>query len=185
MQRRSLLVLVPGFLAAPAWPQAPVLALYGLPLKDADLTAFLSAARAVGAVPVAPSGTPSADTTTLDTRNAGVPALQRMTVSARNGRVLQVQFLVKAYGEDNQALRRALLDKYGPPLTVSPRPLPFGGFGATAAPRGAFQWRFAEGMVLVWQHPRLGDVTLTYLDESKTAPPAETPAAAGELRNRF
>lgn len=178
---------MPGFLAAPAWPQAPVLSLYGLPLKDADVTAFLAAARAVGAVPISTAGTP--DTTTLDTRQAGVPALERMTVTARNGRVLQVQFVVKGYGQDNQALRRALLDKYGPPLTVSPRPLPFGGFGAAAAPRGAFQWRFAEGMALVWQHPRLGDVTLTYLDESKTAPaadaPADTPAAAGELRNRF
>jgi hypothetical protein len=184
MQRRSLLVFVLAVMAAPAWPQpAPVLSLYGLPLKNAELGPFLAAARAVGAVPA--SGAAAADTTVLDTRNAGVPALERMTVTAREGRVLQVQFVVKAYGQDNQALRRALLDKYGPPMTVSPRPLPFGGFGTTAAPRGAFQWRFAEGMALVWQHPRLGDVTLTYLDETRAAAAPETPAAAGELRNRF
>jgi hypothetical protein len=180
-RRHAVRLLILGLNAA-AWPlhaQEAALSLYGLALKDADLAVFLAAARAVGAVPSA------GDPATLDTRAAGVPALERLTVTAHQGKVARVQFVVKAYGQDNLALRRLLLDKYGPPLTVSPRPLPFGGFGATAAPRGGFQWRFADGMALVYQHPALGDVTLSYVDEARMKAVAGEAAPPTDLRNRF
>lgn len=167
-------------LSASAGAQEPVLSLYGVPLKDAGVPAFLAAARQAGGVPLG-----DADTV-LDTRASGVPGLERLTVTAHEGRVARVQFVVKAYGQDNLALRRLLLEKYGPPLTVSARPLPFGGFGSTAAPRGGFQWRFAGGMALVYQHPALGDVTLSYVDEARLkATEAATPAPGTDLRNRF
>ena len=104
---------------------------------------------------------------TLDMRAAGIPALQRLTVLAQDGKLARVQFVVKGYGQDNLALRRLLLGKYGVPMTVSARPMRFGGFGDRASPRGGFQWQFADGMKLVYDHPRVGDVTLSYVDEAR------------------
>lgn len=157
------------------------LSLYGLPLKDAPVEAFAAAARAVGATPLA---TPAGLAAAFDTRAAGVPALERLTVTAHDGRVAQVQFTVKAYGEDNVALRQLLLEKYGTPLTVSARPLPFGGFGGRSSPRGGFQWRFADGLRLVYTHPTIGDVTLSYVDDARMAS-VDAPAAPADLKNRF
>ena len=183
MHRRLACRWIALGLAAPYLPavaQDAVLSLYGMPLKDALVTAFLAAARQAGGVPMG-----DADTL-LDTRASGVPGLERLSVTAHEGRVARVQFVVKAYGQDNIALRRLLLEKYGPPLTVSARPLPFGGFGSNAAPRGGFQWRFASGMALVYQHPALGDVTLSYVDEARLkATAAAAPAPGGDVRNRF
>lgn len=167
-------------LRSQATAQEAVLSLYGVPLKDAGVAAFLAAARQAGGVPIGETEG------VLDTRGSGVPGLERLAVTAHEGRVARVQFIVKAYGQDNLALRRLLLEKYGPPLTVSARPLPFGGFGSTAAPRGGFQWRFAGGMALVYQHPALGDVTLSYVDEVRLrATEAMAPAPGGDVRNRF
>ena len=164
-----------------------VLSLYGIALKDADAQSFLDAALAAGGVRVTmPAGAPP----TLDMRGAGVPALQRLTLATHDGKVARVEFLVKGYGEDNVELRRLLMGKYGVPMTVSARPMAYGGFGDRAAPRGGFQWRFNDGMVLVYEHPRIGDVTLTYGDEARlslldgsvAAPPAPP---ADNMRNRF
>jgi hypothetical protein len=150
-----------------AWAQTraePELSLYGIVLKDAEVEAFLAAAREVGGVPVdaAPGAPP-----TLDMRAAGIPALQRLSLLAQDGKLARVQFVVKGYGQDNLSLRQLLLGKYGVPMTVSPRPMTFGGFGNRASPRGGFQWRFAGGMTLVYEHPRVGDVTLSYVDEAR------------------
>jgi hypothetical protein len=195
MQRRDLcLAIAIGGAAvgttSRAWAQTGpdrVLSLYGIALKDADARRFLDAAVAAGGVPLAmPAGAPP----TLDMRGAGVPALQRLTLATHDGKVARVQFLVKGYGEDNVELRRLLMGKYGVPMTVSARPLAYGGFGDRAAPRGGFQWRFADGMVLVYDHPRIGDVTLSYGDEARlsllgdgTAAPPAPPA--DNMRNRF
>lgn len=164
-----------------------VLSLYGVVLKDADLDTFLAAARAAGAVPMAvPTGSPPV----LDARGAGVPALERMTVIAHQGKVVTVRFTVKNYGQDNEALRRALLDKYGVPMTVSARPLPAQGFDGRTSPRGGFFWAFADGMQLVYDHPRVGDATLSYTDDAKTkalaaGTLAPERAPRGELRDRL
>lgn len=176
---------------ARAWAQKPPereLSLYGVTLKDADAQQFLDAALAVGGIRLeAAPGAP----TTLDMRAAGVPALQRLTLTPQAGKVAQVQFLVKGYGEDNVSLRQLLLGKYGVPMTVSARPMAFGGFGDRAAPRGGFQWRFAEGMKLVYDHPRVGDVTLSYIDEARLqaleggAGTLPTPRPADAVRDRF
>ncbi len=167
---------------AQAEPDA-VLSLYGLALKNADADAFLAAATAAGGVRQnRPTGAPPV----VDTRGAGVAALQQLTLTVHEGKVARVQFAVKAYGQDNLRLRQLLLDKYGPPLTVGARPLTFGGFAANAAPRGGFQWRFADDMVLVYDHPRIGDVTLSYTDTVRLQAAedlARTPA--GDVRNRF
>lgn len=180
MFRRTFLVLI-GSLPAWAAAQARSLALYGLPLKDATVDAFLTAARAIGATVLpTPPGTAAA----LDVRAAGVPALDRLVVTAHEGRVAQVEFAVKAYGQDNLALRELLLEKYGPPLTVSPRPLAFGGFGGRSSPRGGFQWRFDDGLRLVYTHPTIGDATLRYVDDARMAQ-VDAPAAPAELKNRF
>ncbi|MCP5271110.1 MAG: hypothetical protein H6932_07740 [Burkholderiaceae bacterium] len=158
-----------------------MLSLYGLALKDATVDAFVAAARAVGATPLpTPFGTAAA----LDVRAVGVPALQRLVVTAHDGRVAQVEFTVKAYGEDNLALRQLLLEKYGAPLTESARPLPFGGFGSRSSPRGGFQWRFDDGLRLVYTHPTIGDATLRYVDDARMAQ-FNAPAAPADLRNRF
>jgi hypothetical protein len=180
MDRRACLS---SLLALPiaAWAQGSNLALYGLPLKDARVDAFLAAAQAVGARPQTP---PPGTAAAFDTRAAGVPALERLTVTAHDGRVARVQFTVKAYGQDNLALRQLLLEKYGNPLTVSARPLPFGGFGTRGSPRGGFQWRFDDGMRLVYNHPTLGDVTLSYVDDARMAN-VDAPAAPADLNNRF
>ena len=174
MPRRLALLFATG-LALLAWAplaaaQTPparaeqTLSLYGLPLKDADADAFLAAARAAGGRPLpAPAGADAA----LDMRAAGVPALERLTLVRHEGKVASVRFLVKGYGEDNVALRGLLFGKYGVPMTVSPRPLPFAAFAARAAPRGGFQWDFADGMRLVYEHPQIGDVTLTYVDDAR------------------
>jgi hypothetical protein len=164
-----------------AGAQGNALSLYGLPLKDATLADFEAAARAVGATSLpAPFGSAAA----FDVRAAGVPALERLTVTAHEGKVARVQFTLKAYGEDNLTLRQLLLDKYGPPLTESARPLPFGGFGGRSSPRGGFQWRFDDGLRLVYLHPTIGDVTLSYVDDARQKA-VDTPAAPGELRDRF
>ena len=180
MQRRACLVVMGGF---PAWARSEpqVLSLYGLALKDATVDAFVAAARAVGATPLpTPFGTAAA----LDVRAVGVPALQRLVVTGHDGRVAQVEFTVKAYGEDNLALRQLLLEKYGAPLTESARPLPFGGFGSRSSPRGGFQWRFDDGLRLVYTHPTIGDATLRYVDDARMAQ-FNAPAAPADLRNRF
>lgn len=180
MDRRTCLTTL---LALPAWSlaQGQGLALYGLPLKNARVEDFVAAARAVGAQPQTP---PFGTAAAFDTRAAGVPALERLTVTAHEGRVAQVQFTVKAYGQDNLALRQLLLEKYGNPLTVSARPLPFGGFGTRGSPRGGFQWRFDDGMRLVYNHPTIGDVTLSYVDDARLAQ-VDAPAAPADLKNRF
>ncbi len=169
-----------------AWPalapaQATALSLYGLALKDASVAAFEAAARAVGATPLP---TPPGSAAAFDVRAVGVPALERLTMTAHEGKVARVQFIVKAYGEDNLALRELLLDKYGPPLTVSVRPMAFGGFGSRSSPRGGFQWRFDDGLRLVYLHPTIGDVTLSYVDDLRQKA-VDTPTAPGDLRNRF
>lgn len=194
VRRRPLFVAALGlFLGGMARAQGvrdtsrEVLSLYGVALKDADLETFLAAARAAGGVPVAvPAGAPPV----LDMRGAGVPALERMTVIAHEGKVVTVRFTVKNYGQDNEALRRALLDKYGTPLTVSARPLPAQGFDGRTSPRGGFFWAFADGMQLVYDHPRVGDATLSYTDDAKAralAAGALSPERAprGELRDRL
>lgn len=142
---------------------------------------FSAAALAVGAQALpAPAGAAAG----FDVRGAGVPALMQLGVTAHDGRVARVRFTVKAYGEDNLALRRLLLEKYGPPLTVSPRPMSFGGFGDRGSPRGGFQWRFDDGLRLVYEHPTIGDVTLSYVDDAAMAK-VEAPAAPTDLTNRF
>lgn len=161
--------------------QGTVLSLYGLALKDAPLSDFVAAVQAVGAQPLtAPSGVAAA----FDVRGGGVPALLQLSVTAHDGRVARVRFSVKAYGEDNLALRQLLLEKYGPPLTVSPRPMSFGGFGDRGSPRGGFQWRFDDGLRLVYEHPALGDVTLSYVDDAAMAK-VDSPAAPPDLNSRF
>lgn len=157
-------------------PLAEPLALYGVALKDADAQAFLAAARAAGGVdqPGA-AGTPPR----LDMRGAGVPALQRLTLVVHEGHVASVRFEVKGYGQDNQGLRELLVAKYGSPYTVSPRPLRFGGFGDRAAPRGSFQWFFDAGMRLVYEHPRVGEVTLSYVDDERMQALERSGAATG------
>jgi hypothetical protein len=178
MNRRSIPSLLAAALALAAWmpagtaaAQAPSpdrlpepLALYGVALRGADAQAFLDAARAAGGaeLPLAEGAAPQ-----LDMRGAGVPALQELTLFVHEGRVASVRFDVKGYGQDNQALRQLLVAKYGEPYTVSPRPLRFGGFDLRAAPRGGFQWFFADGMRLVYEHPRIGGVTLSYVDDDR------------------
>ncbi len=196
LRRRPLLAAA---LVLPAWlgiaraqgvrdNSAEVLSLYGVALKDAPVETFLAAARAAGGVVLpTPPGTPPV----VDTRGAGVPALERLTVIAHEGKVVTVQFTVKNYGQDNEALRRLLLAKYGVPMTVSARPLPAQGFDGRASPRGGYAWTFADGMKLIYDHPRVGDATLSYTDEAKARALAAGALAPGralpktELRDRL
>ncbi len=191
MQRRLLCQLI--VLGAPALVRAQgteerTLSLYGVPLKDADAQKFLDAALAAGgkALPV-PDGAPPL----LDMRDAGVPALERLTLLSHEGRVAVVRFRIKGYGQDNVALRGLLVGKYGLPMTVSSRPLPFGAFGERAVPRGGFQWSFDDGMKLIYEHPRVGEVSLSYVDVARREAlsagrmPGATPRVDNAVRDRF
>lgn len=189
MLRRHLLPLLAMLLTPLAQAQAVaerVLSLYGLPLKDAAAARLLEAALAAGGVrqPGPPGSAP-----VLDTRAIGVPALLRLTLIAHEGKVAAVRFLVKGYGEDNVELRGLLLGKYGVPMTVGARPLPYAGFAGRAAPRGGFQWTFDDGMVLVYEHPKIGDVTLSYTDPARQAALAAAsgvaPRPTEDVRGRF
>jgi hypothetical protein len=164
-----------------------VLSLYGLTLKNARVDAFVAAARAAGGVPLpVPAGAPPL----LDTRASGVPALEQLTVIGHEGLLVSARFKVKSYGQDNEALRRLLVEKYGVPMSVSARPLPAPGFASRGAPRGRYAWTFADGMQLVYDHPQTGDVTLSYTDDAKARALAAGAAASGgsaksELRDRL
>ena len=183
-------VLMLGFTAAaPAQSPFPLgeLTLYGVRLKGASTEAFIAAALKAGATPLAQraDGQPS-----FDTRAAGVPALQRLTVVGDAAVLVSAQFVIKPYGQENEALRQLLVSKYGLPTTAEGARRPFPAFAARFAPRGSFDWDFTGGMKLIYRQPALGDATLSYTDvERAQRQPAVAPppgaSAAGSLVNRF
>lgn len=166
------------------------LTLYGMRLKDASAESFIAAALAAGAKPLAPRPDGSA---TFDTREAGVPALQRLTLIADRTGLVSAQFVIKSYGQENEALRQLLVQKYGVPTTADGARRPFPSFAGRFAPRGSYDWEFANGMKLVYRQPVIGDATLSYTDVEKAqrlappgvAPGGGPPAAQGDLGNRF
>lgn len=171
-------------------PATSELTLYGVRLKDASTEAFITAALAAGARPLAPrtDGPP-----VFDTREAGVPALQRLTLITDRTGLVSAQFVIKSYGQENEALRQLLVQKYGLPTTADGARRPFPSFAGRFAPRGSFDWDFAGGMKLVYRQPVIGDATLSYTDVEKaqrlTAPAPAAGAAPGatkgDLVNRF
>ncbi len=165
------------------------LSLYGIRLKDASVNAFVSAALDAGAKQLdqRPGGS-----ATFDTRAAGVPALQRLTLLADQNGFVSAQFTIKPYGQENETLRQLLVQKYGVPNTVDGARRPFPGFAGRFAPRGSFDWDFAGGMKLIYRQPAIGDATLSYTDVDKAlrlaSPAASTggsPATKGDIINRF
>lgn len=175
-------------MALPAAAQGlPDLSLYGTPLKDAATTDFANAAVAAGARAITPKTT---GTLEFDVKQAGVPALERLTVTVKDNRVVSARFVIKSYGQENEALRALLVEKYGVPRAVTGRQ-PFPSFAARFAPRGSFEWEFAQAMKLVYSQPALGDPTLTYLDSARaTLMPAssagpELPLKPEGLREKF
>ena len=175
--------------AARAQSTAPLgdLTLYGMRLKGASTESFIAAARNAGATPLAQrgDGPPS-----FDTRAAGVPALQRLTVVSDATGLVSAQFVIKPYGQENEALRQLLVSKYGLPNTADGARRPFPTFAARFAPRGTFEWDFASGMKLIYRQPALGDATLSYTDVERVGRLSATPATpgasgAGSLVNRF
>ncbi len=155
------------------------LTLYGLRLKDAPAEAFVAAASAAGAQVLSRQAD---GTVFLDVRAAGVPALQRLTLITEQATLASAQFVIKPYGQDNEALRQLLVQKYGLPFTAEGARRPFPGFAARFAPRGTFDWEFAGGMKLIYRQPALGDSTLSYTDVERTRRHAEVvplPARAG------
>jgi hypothetical protein len=182
-----------GFVSLPASAQiTPVpgeLTLYGVRLKNASVAVFVSAATAAGAkrLDQRADGPP-----TFDTRDAGVPALQRLTLITDPSGLVSAQFVVKSYGQENETLRQLLVQKYGLPMTADGARRPFPSFAGRFAPRGSFDWDFAGGMKLVYRQPAIGDATLSYTDIEKAqrlaspaAAPRITPTAPGDLGNRF
>ena len=166
------------------------LTLYGVRLKDASVADFVLAATAAGVKPL--DARPDAPLT-FDTREAGVPALQRLTlITDATGHFVSAQFLIKPYGQENEALRQLLVRKYGLPMTADGARRPFPSYAGRFAPRGSFDWDFAGGMKLVYRQPVIGDATLSYTDIEKArqqVPPAaaagSSPAAQGDLSDRF
>lgn len=181
-------------LAAPVRAQVPdtstiELTLYGLRLKDAPVEAFVAAASAAGAQVLSRQAD---GTVFFDVRNAGVPALQRLTLITDKDTLASAQFVIKPYGQDNEALRQLLVQKYGLPFTAEGARRPFPGFAARFAPRGTFDWDFAGGMKLIYRQPALGDSTLSYTDVERTrrraaaVPLPSRPGSAPEVPdNRF
>lgn len=182
-----LLGLLPVALGQ-ASPALGELTLYGVRLKGASTDAFITAALKAGATPLA-RGTDGS--LSFDTRQAGVPALQRLTVqSDAAGLVVSAQFVIKPYGQENEALRQLLVSKYGLPSTADGARRPFPAFAARFAPRGSFDWDFAGGMKLIYRQPALGDATLSYTDVERaerlpSAIPVPGASGADALINRF
>jgi hypothetical protein len=181
-------VLVPALAVAQPATSPDELTLYGLRLKDASAEAFIAAASAAGA----PVQTRGADgTVVFDARAAGVPALQQLTLTTDKSVFVSARFVVKPYGQDNEALRQLLVKKYGVPFTADGARRPFPNFAGRFAPRGSFDWDFAGGMKLIYRQPALGDSTLSYTDAARAQrlPPAAAaplPERAGSaLENRF
>ena len=121
-----------------------------------------------------------------------MPALQRLTLITDQGALASAQFVIKPYGQDNEALRQLLVKKYGLPFTAEGARRPFPAFAARFAPRGSFDWDFAGGMKLIYRQPVLGDSTLSYTDVERArrrAPAVPLPARAGSAsdvpENRF
>ena len=166
------------------------LQLYGVALRNGRVEDFIAAARAAGgrAIETLPDGG-----VVLDVRAAGVPALQRLVVRAEGSTFVSAQFVVKSYGEDNEALRRALVDKYGLPTTADGARRPFPTFASRFAPRGSFDWDFPGGIKLIYRQPALGDTTLSYvdverarrLDANKGTSPGGATVAPSSHDNRF
>lgn len=163
------------------------LTLYGVRLKGAMTNVFVAAALKAGATPLpqGADGLPS-----FDTRQAGVPALQRLTVLSDAAGLVTAQFVIKPYGQENEALRQLLVSKYGLPSTAEGARRPFPAFAARFAPRGTFDWDFAGGMKLIYRQPALGDATLSYTDVERarrlpSAIPGAGASGAGALINRF
>ena len=174
---------------ATAQPALPLgeLTLYGVRLKGASTDAFIAAALKSGATALTSSsdGPPS-----FDTRAAGVPALQRLTVVSDAAGLVSAQFVIKPYGQENEALRQLLVSKYGVPTTADGARRPFPAFAARFAPRGSFDWDFTGGMKLIYRQPALGDATLSYTDVERArrlSVPAPVSGASGaaSLVNRF
>jgi hypothetical protein len=188
-----VVLVVVGVLAASLAVAQPAtspdeLTLYGLRLKDASAEDFIAAASAAGAQ----LQTRRADgTVVFDARAAGVPALQQLTLSTDKSAFVSARFVIKPYGQDNEALRQLLVKKYGVPFTADGARRPFPNFAGRFAPRGSFDWDFAGGMKLIYRQPALGDSTLSYTDVARAQrlPPAATaplPERAGSaLENRF
>ena len=163
------------------------LTLYGVRLKGASSEVLIAAALSAGATPLAPR---TDGPRSFDTRGAGVPALQRLTVEGDATGLLSAQFVIKPYGQENEALRQLLVSKYGLPTTADGARRPFPAFAARFAPRGSFDWDFAGGMKLIYRQPALGDATLSYTDAERARrlpAPIATPGASGpgSLVNRF
>ena len=164
------------------------LTLYGLRLKDAPAEAFVAAASAAGAQLLS---RPADGSVVFDARAEGVPALQRLTLITDQATLASAQFVIKPYGQDNEALRQLLVKKYGVPFTADGARRPFPNFAGRFAPRGSFDWDFAGGMKLIYRQPVLGDSTLSYTDavRAQRLPPAAAaplPERAGSaLENRF
>lgn len=163
------------------------LTLYGVRLKGASTDAFITAALKAGATPLAQA---TEGSLSFDTRQAGVPALQRLTVQSDAAGLVSAQFVIKPYGQENEALRQLLVSKYGLPSTADGARRPFPAFAARFAPRGSFDWDFAGGMKLIYRQPALGDATLSYTDVERSqrlpsAIPGPSASGAGALINRF
>lgn len=184
----AMLWWLPPVSAAEVAPGSGELTLYGVRLKDASVAAFVSAATAAGARQLErrPEG-PVA----FDTRDAGVPALQRLTLIADQGGFVSAQFIIKSYGQENEALRQLLVQKYGLPTTADGARRPFPSFAGRFAPRGTYDWDFAGGMKLIYRQPAIGDATLSYTDVEKArrlgspAASGAEPRAKGDLADRF
>jgi hypothetical protein len=170
------------------------LTLYGIKLKNAQADAFIAAAKAAGVRPLASVGGGAGGMVQeFDARSAGVPALLRLSLTTQDSRLITARFVIKGYGQDNQALRSMLAEKYGVPTLVDRRSRPYPAFADRTAPRGLFEWEFAQGMKLLYEQPRLGDPSLSYTDASigdgaaggtgPVAPGTELPPE--ELNRRF
>lgn len=185
----AVLVGGTGFALAQGTDALRELSLYGVRLKGASVDTFIAAATAAGATPLVQRGEAASG---FDARQAGVPALQRLALVSDAEGLVSVQFTIKPYGQENEALRRLLVQKYGLPTTADGARRPFPTFAARFAPRGSYDWDFADGMKLIYRQPVLGDALLLYTDVARAqrlaAPAAAAtppPASAGDLRNRF
>jgi hypothetical protein len=163
---RRFVLIVGALLAAKGAAAAPDdLRLYGVVLETATVTDFLQAANKAGVRTPARTRDSSA-VLEFDATGAGVPGLRRFRLLRDAESIVSVQFDLDKNLDVDEALRKMLEAKYGPPIRATGGMFIPGQFSERYF-SGRAQWSFARDMALVYQRAFMGDSFLTYVHQAR------------------
>lgn len=154
------LVSAAVWLGAASTGHAAELQLFGLNLSQASVAEFRAAAAQAGAVAKGRRGPAEL----FQVERLGLPGVRTLEVTPWRDRVMAAQYALDDRTAE-EALRKMLLTKYGPPSGGSHFGRP-GDFGAQYIGDGSYVWQFDNGMQLVFKKPfSLSEAsTLSYLN---------------------